>query len=237
MVDDIQSLINKEATQELFFNVFNDLYHRNKQIILTSDRSPKDLTTLEERLRTRFSWGLTVDIQIPDMETRVAILKNKAAQAKFALSDDVAEFIAESSTTNIREMEGLLNKIVFFSSLANKIIDTRELAYEALSDFIEEKKDAIDASDIVNMVCKYFNITTADIFSKKKTKNIVEPRMIAIYLITELLPMPLSQIGDMFGGRDHTTIIHARDKISEEIVSNPRIKIIVADLKNMLLNR
>lgn len=237
MVDDIQSLINKEATQELFFNVFNDLYHRNKQIILTSDRSPKDLTTLEERLRTRFSWGLTVDIQIPDMETRVAILKNKAAQAKFALSDEVAEFIAESSTTNIREMEGLLNKIVFFSSLANKVIDTRDLAYEALSDFIEDKKESIDASDIVNAVCKYFNITPTDIFSKKKTKNIVEPRMIAIYLITDLLSMPLSQIGDMFGGRDHTTIIHARDKIGEEITTNKRIKIAVADLKNMLLNR
>lgn len=237
MVDDIQSLINKEATQELFFNVFNDLYHRSKQIILTSDRSPKDLVTLEDRLRTRFSWGLTVDIQIPDMETRVAILKNKAMQAKFALSDEVAEFIAESSTTNIREMEGLLNKIVFFSSLANRVIDTKELAYEALSDFIEDKKETIDASDIVAAVCKYFNITTAEIVSSKRTKNIVEPRMIAIYLITELLPMPLAQIGEMFGGKDHTTIIHARDKISEEISTNPRIKITVADLKNMLLNR
>ncbi len=237
MVDDIQSLINKEATQELFFNVFNDLYHRSKQIILTSDRSPKDLTTLEDRLRTRFSWGLTVDIQIPDMETRVAILKNKAAQAKFALSDEVAEFIAESSTTNIREMEGLLNKIVFFSSLANRVIDTKELAYEALSDFIEDKKETIDASDIVDAVCKYFNLSTAEIMSSKRTKNIVEPRMIAIYLITELLPMPLAQIGEMFGGKDHTTIIHARDKIGEEIRTNPRIKIAVADLKNMLLNR
>ncbi len=237
MVDDIQSLINKEATQELFFNVFNDLYHRSKQIILTSDRAPKDLTTLEDRLRTRFSCGLTVDIQIPDTETRVAILKDKAAQAKFALSDEVAEFIAERSTTNIREMEGLLNKIVFFSSLANRVIDTKELAYEALSDFIEDKKETIDASDIVNAVCKYFNISPAEIVSSRRTKNIVEPRMIAIYLITELLPMPLAQIGEMFGGKDHTTIIHARDKISEEIATNPRIKIAVADLKNMLLNR
>ena len=237
MVDDIQSLINKEATQELFFNVFNDLYHRSKQIILTSDRSPKDLNTLEDRLRTRFSWGLTVDIQIPDLETRVAILKNKAASAKFSLSDEVAEFIAEISTTNIREMEGLLNKIIFFSSLANRVIDTKELAYEALGDFIEDKKDTIDAGDIVSAVCKYFNITTAEIMSSRRTKNIVEPRMIAIYLITELLPMPLAQIGEMFGGKDHTTIIHARDKISEEIRTNPRIKIAVADLKNMLMNR
>lgn len=237
MIDDIQFLIGKDATQEAFFHIFNDLYHANKQIILTSDRSPKDLTTLEDRLRTRFSWGLTVDIQAPDMETRVAILKNKAAQLRFALSDDVAEFIAENSTTNIREMEGLLNKIVFFSSLSNSVITTRELAAEALSDFIDDKKDTIDTSDIVSAVSKYYKISTEDIFSKKKTKNIVEPRMVAIYLITELLPTPLVQIGEIFGGRDHTTIIHARDKITDEIKINPRIRITVADIKNMLLNR
>ena len=237
MIDDIQFIIGKEATQEAFFHIFNDLYHANKQIILTSDRSPKDLTTLEDRLRTRFSWGLTVDIQAPDMETRVAILKNKAAQLRFALSDDVAEFIAENSTSNIREMEGLLNKIVFFSSLSNSVITTRELAKEALSDFIDDKKDTIDTSDIVGAVCKYYKISTDDIFSKKKTKNLVEPRMVAIYLITELLPTPLVQIGEIFGGRDHTTIMHARDKITDEIKTNPRIRITVADIKNMLLNR
>ncbi len=237
MIDDVQFLIGKEATQEAFFHIFNDLYQENKQIILTSDRAPKDLTTLEDRLRTRFSWGLTVDIQVPDMETRVAILKTKAFHSNFDLSDEVAEFIAEKSTTNVREMEGLLNRIVFFSSLTNRNINTKELAYEALVDFIEEKNDSIDASDIVDAVCKYFKISTTDIFSKKKTKNIVEPRMIAIYLITELLPMPLVQIGELFGGRDHTTIIHARDKISEEIKQNPRIKITVADIKNMILNR
>ncbi|MDE6301996.1 MAG: chromosomal replication initiator protein DnaA [Clostridia bacterium] len=237
MIDDIQFIIGKEATQESFFHIFNDLYQNNKQIILTSDRPPKELTTLEDRLRTRFSWGLTVDIQIPDMETRVAILKNKAAQLKFNLSDDVAEFIAENSTTNIREMEGLLNKIVFFSSLTNNIINTRELAAEALSDFIDEKKETIDASDIISAVCKYYKITQEDLFSKKKTKNIAEPRMIAIYLITDILPMPLVQIGEIFGGRDHTTIIHARDKITDEIKANPRMRIEVADIKNMILNR
>lgn len=237
MIDDVQFLIGKEATQEAFFHIFNDLYQTNKQIILTSDRAPKELNTLEERLRTRFSWGLTVDIQAPDMETRVAILKMKASQSNFSLSDEVAVFIAENSTSNIREMEGLLNKIVFFSSLTNHNIDNTEMAYEALRDFIEEKKDTIDASDIVSTVCKYFKLSTTDLFSKKKTKNIVEPRMIAIYLITELLPMPLVSIGELFGGRDHTTIIHARDKISEEIKTNPRIKITVADIKNMLLNR
>ena len=237
MIDDIQFLSGKEATQEAFFHIFNDLYQVNKQIIITSDKSPKELTTLAERLRTRFSWGLAVDIQIPDTETRVAILKNKAAQEKFSLSDEVALFIAENAPTNIREMEGLLNKIIFFSSLSNRVISTKELAYEALQDFIDEKKDVLDASDIIAAVCKYYKTTTSEIFSKKKTKNIVEPRMIAIYLIYELLSMPLVAIGEMFGGRDHTTIIHARDKISEELNVNPRIKIAVSDIKNMLLNR
>lgn len=237
MVDDVQFLAKREETQKALFHIFNDLYQENKQIILTSDRSPKELVTLEERLRTRFAWGLTVDIQVPDTETRIAILKTKAAQEKFRLADDVATFIAENSTNNIREMEGLLNKIIFFSSLTNHPIDTKELAYDALQDFIDEKKDVIDASDIISTVCKYFKITTNDMFSKKKTKNIVEPRMIAIYLVTEMLSIPLVTIGQMFGGRDHTTIIHSRDKISESMKTDKRIKIVVADIKNMLLNR
>ena len=170
-----------------------------------------------------------MDINVPDTETRIAILRTKAAQEKFRLSDEVATFIAENCTSNIREMEGLLNKIIFFSSLTNHVIDTTEMAREALQDFIEEKKDTLDASDIIDTVCKYFNISKSDIFSKKKTKNIVEPRMIAIYLITEMLGLPLVTIGQMFGGRDHTTIIHARDKISEMIKTDKRMKIVVAD--------
>lgn len=237
MVDDVQFLAKREQTQEALFHIFNDLYQANKQIILTSDRSPKELVTLEERLRTRFAWGLTVDINVPDTETRIAILRTKAAQEKFHLSDEVATFIAENCTSNIREMEGLLNKIIFFSSLTNHVIDTTEMAREALQDFIEEKKDTLDASDVIDTVCKYFNIAKSDIFSKKKTKNIVEPRMIAIYLITEMLGLPLVTIGQMFGGRDHTTIIHARDKISEMIKTDKRMKIVVADIKNMILNR
>ncbi len=237
MIDDVQFLVGKTAMQEMFFHIFNDLYQSNKQIILTSDRAPKDLATLEERLRTRFAWGLTVDIQVPDTETRIAILKNKAAQEKFILSDEVASYIADNATTNIREMEGLLTKIIFYSSLTNHPINTKEMAHDALQDFIEEKKDVLDAGDIISTVCKYFKITTEDIFSKRKTKNLVEPRMIAIYLITELLSMTLAGIGQMFGGRDYTTIIHARDKISEEIKTDKRIKLVVADIKNMLLNR
>ena len=234
MIDDIQFLSGKEATQEAFFHIFNDLYQSNKQIIITSDRAPKDLPTLEDRLRTRFSWGLSVDIQPPNMETRVAILKMKAAHENFKLSDEVAEFIAENATTNIREMEGLLNKIIFFSSLANRVIDTKELAYDALQDFIDEKKETLDAEDIVSTVCRYFNITTADIFSKKKTKNIVEPRMIAIYLITDLLSMPLISIGQLFGGRDHTTVIHACDKVAEDMKRDAALKGTIDTLKKRI---
>ncbi len=236
MIDDIQFLAGKEATQENLFHIFNDLHQSNKQIIITSDKAPKDLTVLEERLRTRFSWGLTVDIQPPDTETRVAILKTKALQEKFLLSDEVALFIAENAPSNIREMEGLLNKIIFFSSLTNHPINTKELAFEALHDFIEEKTETITSELIISTVSKYFKIPTADLFSSKKTKNIVEPRMIAIYLISELLSMPLSAIGDIFGGKHHATIIHARDKIANDIKSNNRLKIIVADLKSMIIN-
>lgn len=237
MIDDIQFLAGKEGTQESFFHIFNDLYQNNKQIILTADCSPKDLKKLEDRLRTRFSWGLTVDISFPDMETRMAILKSKAAQDKFNLSTDVAAFIAENSTSNIRDMEGLLNKIIFYSSLTGHPVTTKELAAEALADFIDEKKDSFDAADILSMTCKYFNITSAEITGKRRTKNIVEPRMIAIYLITELLGLPLATIGQIFGGRDHTTVIHARNKISEDAKTDTRIKIILSDIKNMILNR
>ena len=237
MVDDIQFLSGKTATQEAFFFIFNDLYQQNKQIILTSDKAPKDIPTLEERLKTRFASGLTVDIQIPDLETRVAILRSKAAQQEFNLSDEVAFFIAENSTTNVREMEGLLNKIIFFSSLTNHTIDTQTLAQEALQDSLNDKKEVIDATDIVNTVAQYYKVSVQDLFGPKRLKQIVEPRMIAIYLINELLSMPLAAIGSMFGNRDHTTIMHARDKISDDIRTNTKIKIVVADIKNMLLKR
>ena len=237
MVDDIQFLSGKTATQEAFFHIFNDLYQQNKQIILTSDKAPKDIPILQERLATRFACGLTVDIQAPDMETRVAILKSKALQEKFHLSDEVAFFIAENSTANVREMEGLLNKIVFYSSLTNHPIDTKELATEALKDALDDKKDVIDAVDIVDTVARYYKISTQELFGQRRTKNVVEPRMIAIYLINELLSMPLAAIGDMFGGRDHSTIIHARDKITEDIRKDRMINIVVTDLKNMLLKR
>ncbi len=237
MIDDIQFMAGKDGTQEAFFHTFNDLYQNNKQIIMTADCAPKDLKKLEERLRTRFSWGLTVDINPPDVETRIAILKSKAGQEKFNLSNEVASFIAENSNSSIRDMEGLLNKIIFFSFLTGHPVTTISQAREALSDFIEEKKETFDASDIIAQTCKYFNINSQDLIGKKRTKNIVEPRMIAIYLITELLDLPLVNIGQIFGGRDHTTIIHARNKITEDVKNDARIRIIISDIKNMIYNR
>ncbi len=237
MIDDIQFVSGKEGTQEAFFHIFNDLYQNKKQIVLTADCAPNDLAKLSDRLRTRFSWGLIADIQPPNMETRIAILKNYAAREKFTLSDEVAEYIAEKSTTNIREMEGLLNKIIFYSSLTNRIVDTVELAKEALCDFIEDKKETIEESDILSAVCNFFNITNQQITGKSKTKDIVEPRMIAMYLMSDMLGVPLVSIGKIFGGRDHTTVMHARDKITEEIKHNPRMRIIISDIKNSLLNR
>lgn len=237
MIDDIQFVSGKEGTQEAFFNIFNDLYQNKKQIVLTADCAPNNLQKLSDRLRTRFSWGLIADIQPPNTETRIAILKNYAAREKFSLSDEVAEYIADKSTTNIREMEGLLNKIIFYSSLTNRVVDTIDLAKEALCDFIEDKKETIEESDILSAVCTYFNITNQQITGKSKTKDIVEPRMIAMYLMSDMLGVPLVSIGKIFGGRDHTTVMHARDKITEEIKQNTRMRIIISDIKNSLRNR
>lgn len=237
MIDDIQFVSGKEGTQEAFFNIFNDLYQNKKQIVLTADCPPNSLQKLSDRLRTRFSWGLIADIQPPNTETRIAILKNYAAREKFTLSDEVAEYIAEKSTTNIREMEGLLNKIIFYSSLTNRIVNTIDLAKEALCDFIEDKKETIEESDILSAVCTYFNITNQQITGKSKTKDVVEPRMIAMYLMSDMLGVPLVSIGKIFGGRDHTTVMHARDKITEEMKQNTRMRIIISDIKNSLRNR
>ena len=237
MIDDIQFVSGKEGTQEAFFNIFNDLYQNKKQIVLTADCAPNNLQKLSDRLRTRFSWGLIADIQPPNTETRIAILKNYAAREKFSLSEEVAEYIADKSTTNIREMEGLLNKIIFYSSLTNRVVDTIDLAKEALCDFIEDKKETIEESDILSAVCTYFNITNQQITGKSKTKDIVEPRMIAMYLMSDMLGVPLVSIGKIFGGRDHTTVMHARDKITEEIKQNTRMRIIISDIKNSLRNR
>ena len=236
MVDDIQFLSKKDSTQEEFFHTFNDLYQNNKQIILSSDRPPKDIATLAERLESRFASGLIQDIQSPDYETRVAILRKKAQQERYFIDDEVIEFIADKINTNIREMEGLLSKVHFFASLLGKKTAGIEEAKEAFKEKFDSTRENLTIDSITDVVCDYFNISKTDIIGKKKSKDIVEPRMIAIYLISEYLDIPLISIGKHFGGRDHTTIIHARDKITDLIKTDEKIKNIVTDLKSLITN-
>ena len=234
MVDDIQFITNKNETQEEFFHTFNDLYQNNKQIIIASDRPPKEIATLSDRLRSRFASGLIQDVQSPDFETRVAILRKKAQLERYIIDDEVINFIAEKIDTNIREMEGLLAKVYFFATLLGKKSASLEEAKEAFKEDLDEKREGLSPDTIIEATCKYFGITKADIVGKKKSKEIVEPRMIAIYLISEMLDMPLVAIGKLFGGRDHTTIIHARDKITEQYRDGGRVKTLVNAIKEQI---
>ena len=235
MIDDIQFISNKMGIQEEFFHTFNDLYQNNKQIIIASDRSPKDMSALEERLRSRFSSGLIQDIQTPDYETRVAILRKKASQEGYIVDNAVIDFIAQKLDTNIREMEGILSKVVFYASLIGKPSATMDDAREALKDIEEPEKESLDAEKIIQTVCQFFKISKEELIGKKKNKEIVEPRQLCIYLINDMLDIPLTAIGAIFGGRDHTTIMHARDKISTQMKTNPHIKTLVGDIKSQIL--
>ena len=234
MIDDIQFISNKTGLQEEFFHTFNDLYQKNKQIIISSDRPPREIPTLEERLKSRFASGLIQDIQKPDFETRVAILQKKAMIEKYLVEPDVFQFIAERVDTNIREMEGFLSKVVFYANLIGKQIATLTDAKEALKNYLETSKEALSSDRIITAVSDYYNIAREDILGKKKTKEIVSARQVCIYLITELMDLPLTAIGEVFGGRDHTTIIHSRDKICELVKTKTSIAVAITDLKEIL---
>ena len=235
MVDDIQFISKKTSTQEEFFHTFNELFQNNKQIIISSDRPPKDIETLADRLRSRFTCGLIQDIQSPDLETRIAILRKKCQLEKYVIDDDVIDFIAEKINTNIRELEGMLSKVYFLATLIGKRSATMDEAREAFNGQIEEEKnEGLTPDQIISTVCQYFDITKEDIVGKKKSKDVVEPRMIAIYLISEILEIPLVSIGKIFGGRDHTTIMHSRDKISDQLKTSHKIQSFVSEIKKML---
>lgn len=236
MVDDIQFISNKMGLQEEFFHTFNDLYQNHKQILIASDRPPKEIATLEERLRSRFSSGLIQDIQTPDFETRVAILRKKAGQEGYLVEDEVIDYIASKSHTNIREMGQVLNKVVFYASLIGKNKATMDEVYEALKDTEEENQESVDVDKIIDAVCEFFKVSRDDLVGKKKSKDIVEPRQVCIYLINEMLTLPLKAIGAIFGGRDHTTVMHARDKITTGVKNNPHIRTLVNDVKSKILN-
>ena len=235
MIDDIQFISKKMSIQEEFFHTFNELYQNNKQIIIASDRSPHEIPVLEDRLRSRFSSGLIQDLQTPDYETRVAILSTKASQEGYLVDDEVIDFIAQKLDLNIREMEGLLSKVVFYSQLNSKTCATMIDAREALKDIDEPEKESLDAEKIIQTVCQFFQISKEDLFGKKKNKEIVEPRQLCMYLISDMIDMPLKAIGTIFGGRDHSTIVHARDKISKQIKTNQHTKTIISDIKSQIL--
>ena len=224
LVDDIQFIAGKESTQEEFFHTFNALHDANKQIIISSDRPPKEIPTLEDRLRSRFEWGLIADIQPPDLETRIAILKKKAKVENINVPNDVMLYIASKIQSNIRELEGALIRIVAYSSLTNKEV-TVELAEEALKDIISNNKPREITVDLIkDVVAKEYNIKIEDFNSKKRTRAIAYPRQIAMYLTRELTDLSLPKIGDEFGGRDHTTVIHAYDKIEGDIKESEEFK-------------
>lgn len=237
MLDDIQFLAGKTGTQEALFHTFNDLYQYKKQIILSSDRHPKELTFLEERLQSRFSSGLTVDISTPDLETRIAILQKKAYYKNVNLPIEVVYFIAESFVSNIRELEGALQKVIFYCQLEGKEPDNIDIIKEALKDDIDVSNHILSLDSIVDATCSYYNIKKEEVIGKKKLKQIVQARQIAIYLINDMLGVPLATIGSYFGGRDHTTIIYARDKIEEMIKTNNLIANQIKDIKNMIQKR
>ncbi len=234
LIDDIQFLAGKEQTQEEFFHTFNALHENNKQIVISSDRPPKEIPTLEDRLRSRFEWGLITDIQPPDLETRIAILRKKSSHEGIPVPDDVLLFIAQKIETNIRELEGALIRIIAFSSLEDKKI-TLSLAEEALKDFFSTGKiKNLSIDKIILTTSNYFKINTDDIKSKKRTQNISVPRQIAMYLCRELTDISLLKIGENFGGKDHSTVIHAHKKIISDLQNDESLKRTIKEIKNLL---
>ena len=224
MIDDVQFIIGKESTQEEFFHTFNALHSAGKQIILTSDKPPKEMETLEERIRSRFEWGLMADIGTPDYETRMAILRKKIEADEMNLSDEILNYIATNIKSNIRELEGALTKIVALSKLNNKEITT-ELAEEALKDLISPNAEKeVTPELIIQVVADHFGITPLDISSQKRNKEIVFPRQIVMYICRSMLGTSLQNIGKYLGGRDHTTIIHGHDKIAADMEKNESLR-------------
>ena len=235
LIDDIQFLAGKERTQEEFFHTFNTLHNNYKQIVITSDRLPKEIPTLEDRLRSRFEWGLMVDIAPPDFETRVAILKKKADKEKIKVPDDVIYYIAENIKSNIRELEGALIRLLAHASLNNSEI-TLDFTKRILSGIfgkIEKKK--IDAEEVKTVVSSYFSISVEDIEGGKRSQDYTIPRQIAMYLIREFTNLSLPQIGTLFGGRDHTTVLYSIDKIKRELKKDENLKAAVEEIRRMLI--
>lgn len=237
LIDDIQFLAGKEQTQEEFFHTFNSLHESNKQIIISSDRPPKEIPTLEDRLRSRFEWGLITDIQIPDLETRIAILRKKAVLENISVNNDVLLYIADKIVNNIRELEGAFIRVIAYSSLTSRRISV-PLAEEALKEILscQEKRKLITIENIQKETAAYFALKAEDLKAKKRTQNVAFPRHVAMYLSRELTDASFPKIGDEFGGRDHTTVMHAHKKIGGDILSDAGLKAIIEQVRQKINN-
>lgn len=233
LVDDVQFLAGKERTQEEFFHTFNTLYEAQKQIVLSSDRFPKEMPDMEERLRSRFEWGLIADLQAPDVETRIAILRKKADDEGIGLPDDVVQYLAANMKSNIRELEGSLVRLGAYSSLTGQTI-TMDMAKNILRDIIGEKKKIVSMDDIEEAVAARFHVKIMEIKSRRRSKTLVHPRQVAMYLCRELTDASFPEIGRHFGGKDHTTIIHACKQIAKAKDTDLALKSTLESLKNQI---
>jgi len=235
LIDDIQFIAGKESTQEEFFHTFNTLHGQNKQLVISSDRSPKALVTLEERLRSRFEWGLTADIQPPDVETRLAILRSKAERAGRKVPSEILEMIARQVQSNIRELEGALNRVLAYSDLSG-IPLTLELAHNALSDFLPQKAD-LQPDDVLEAVSRAFGVSNDRILGRERTREVALPRQVVMYLLREEGGVSLPQIGEIIGGRDHTTVMYACDKVNDLMETDDRLRRQVLKIREQLYGR
>jgi len=235
LVDDVQFLAKKQGIQTEFFHTFNELVMQNKQVVLTSDRPPKEIEVLEERLRTRFEGGLLADVQAPDLETRIAILRRKSEEQKCVVDIKVLTYIAEMSDCDIRTLIGKLTKVVFASKLHERPI-TIDLVNEALKESAGEKQEELQAEDIINCVCNFYKISKNDMLGKKKNKEFVLPRQVSMYLILDMMSLPQMTVGKFFG-KDHATVIYARDKIEKQMKTDTKLSVEVNDIRKMLLKQ
>ena len=234
MIDDIQFLVGKERTQEEFFHTFNALYEGHKQIVLSSDRFPKDMPDIEERLRSRFEWGLIADLQPPDVETRIAILRKKSEDEGVKLPEDVIQFLSTTMKSNIRELEGSLVRLGAYASLTGQVI-TLDMAKNVLRDLIGDKKKIVAMDDIQEAVCTQFHVKMTELKSRRRSKTLVHPRQIAMYLCRELTDASYPEIGRQFGGKDHTTIIHACRQVAKAKETDTALYTALETLKEQIL--
>lgn len=236
IIDDVQFLAGKEKTQEEFFHTFNFLYQKNKQIILSSDRPPKAISTLEERLRSRFEGGMIADISYPDLETRMAILKIKAEEKKIVLPDDILNYIANNIQKNIRELEGALNRVIASMKISNTQIDLEQVA-KILNNIITSPKKITNYKNIIQVVAEFYDVATNDLMNRCRKKEVVYPRQVAMYLIREELKKSFPFIGEKLGGRDHTTVMYACDKLNKEVENNELLQQELSLIRERIYNK